>query len=395
MEQVYKKKESCCGCSACSAICPQSAIKMIPDTQGFMYPKIDPQKCIDCGLCVKMCGFNKKRKTEKNDPIVYAAINKNKSKRMCSSSGGIFIEFAQAVIAQGGCVYGAEFDEEFNVIHERETDLEGCRALQGSKYVQSDIRDCYGKIQKDLSNDKMVLFVGVPCQVGGLKAFLQKDYDNLYLIDLACHGVVSPKVWSSYKKKLTEDGAFKGKIKSVTFRDKSNGWKKYGFKIEFESGSYTASQDSDPYFALFLDRIAVRASCFNCPYNNYLREGDVTLADFWGIEVYKPHLDDNKGTSVILVNTKKGEGLFDRIRDNIIYEESNTKECLQGPFKSCMHPNKRSEKFWKDFNKNEYKAIGKYGKRSLKRIMLVRYIIPILREMGLYKFAIEVMGKRE
>ena len=390
MEQVYKEKKNCCGCSACSSVCPKSAIEMTQDEYGFLYPWIDQKKCIDCGLCQRICGFHGKEEVASANPIVYAAVNKNDSKRMNSSSGGMFIEFAQVIIAKGGCVYGAEFDGEFNVIHEKETEVQGCMALQGSKYVQSDINDCYKRIQKDLHENKIVLFVGVPCQVGGLKSFLQRDYENLYLIDLACHGVASPKVWSSYKKKLSEGR----QIRQVSFRDKSNGWKKYSLRVDFESGSYIANQDIEPYLTLFLDKLIVRESCFHCPYNSYLRQGDITLGDFWGIEVCKPYMDDNKGTSVILINTEKGKKLFDLIKENIIYESSNTKECLQGPFESCMTPNPKAKKFWEEFNKNEYKAIEKYGKISIKRIVIVRCIIPILRKIGLYKFVINLVGKR-
>lgn len=390
MEQVYEERKDCCGCSACSAVCPQNAIEMIRDEYGFWYPQIRQEKCIDCGLCSKICGFQKKEKSKSAEPIVYAAVNKNDKRRMSSSSGGMFIELAHAVIKKDGCVYGAEFDEEFNVVHERETGFQGCMALQGSKYVQSNMNDCYRRIQKDLLDGKIVLFVGVPCQVGGLKTFLQKDYENLYLIDLACHGVASPRVWSSYKEKLSQGR----KIKSVSFRDKSNGWKKFSLKVEFESDSYIANQDIDPYLTLFLEKLIVRESCFHCPYNSYFRQGDITLGDFWGIEACKPYLDDNKGTSVLLVNSEKGRLLFESIKDNIIYEKSNTKECLQGPFESCMTPNPKTQKFWEDFNRDKYKAIEKYGKVSVKRIVIVRCIIPVLRKVGLYKFVMNLVMRK-
>lgn len=389
MEKIFQKKEDCCGCTACGSVCPQNAIEMIQDAHGFWYPSVNQEKCVNCGLCQKVCSFHEKEKKDVR-PTVYAAFNKSNEKRLSSSSGGIFIETAESIINKGGVVYGAKFDEAYNVYHSRETELCGLKALKGSKYVQSNIKNCFKMIQKDLNDYKTVLFVGVPCQVGGLKAYLGREYNNLYLIDLACHGVASPKVWQIYIKKRVKGR----KIRSVSFRDKSRGWKNFSLQITYDTGKYLVSQDRDQYMTLFLNKLILRESCFNCPYNSYNREGDITLADFWGIDVYKPHLDDNQGISAVLVNTQRGEKLFNQIKDNLIYEHSNIKECLQGPFESCMSPNKKSEKFWKLFEIDFDRAINKFGRYSLKRVLIVRMIIPVLRKTGLYGIVIRLMGKK-
>lgn len=389
MERVFSKKEDCCGCSACRSICPQNAIRMIQDARGFWYPSVNREKCVDCGLCQKVCSFCKKENKDVQ-PTVYAAFNKDNRKRQSSSSGGIFIEAAESIIDKGGVVYGAKFDELYNVYHSRETELCGLKALKGSKYVQSNIKNCFRMIQEDLNSDRKVLFVGVPCQVGGLKAYLGRDYDNLYLIDLACHGVASPKVWQSYIR-IRGEGR---EIRSVSFRDKSKGWKKFSLQIIYDTGKYLATQDRDHYMTLFLNNLILRESCFNCPYNSFNREGDITLADFWGIEVYKPHLDDNRGISTVLINTQQGEELFNQIKDNLIFEYSNIKECLQGPFKSCMTRNKKSEKFWELFEMDADRAINKFGRYSFKRVLIIRVIIPVIRKIGLYGIVMGLMGKR-
>ena len=224
-----KAKEDCCGCYACYNICPKECITMESDNEGFWYPKIDKDKCINCNLCEKVCPIINKPNSSLYEKKSYAVFNKNEKIRLESSSGGIFSLLAEYVINNHGNVYGAVFDEDFNVKHVKINILQDINLLRGSKYVQSRINDIFKSIKFDLKNNKIVLFTGTPCQIAGLQSFLQKKYDNLILMDIVCHGVPSPLVWQQYINELKQN--YKQNIKSIYFRDKSTGWKTYSVKF--------------------------------------------------------------------------------------------------------------------------------------------------------------------
>lgn len=324
-----KSKEFCTGCSACANICPNYAIIMDSDNEGFLYPKLDNEKCIKCGLCNKVCPVVHNCKLQ-NIPIAYAAYNKDKKIRMESSSGGIFTLIAEHIINNGGVVFGAAFDENFNVTHTQIDDKEKLYSIRGSKYVQSKIEDTYFKSKYYLEEGRKVLFTGTPCQIAGLKVYLGKDYENLLSQDIICQGVPSPLAWRKYLDCRIKKQGKGNKIKKISFRSKDESWKNYKMKIDFEAGySYQRNKSEDKYFKAFMKFATIRPSCFECQFKGENRQSDITLADFWGIENIAPDMYDDKGTSLVLLNTNKGKLLMNELNNKMSYIEVNFSESIK------------------------------------------------------------------
>ena len=350
-------KKGCTGCGACYNICPKNAITMQVDEEGFKYPMIDKEKCINCKLCEKICPvLNKVKKEEQELTNVIAAYTKNDEERTISSSGGIFFELADIILAKKGAIVGAGYDEKFNVVHKIIYNKEDLKELQGSKYVQSATKDTYKETKKILENGIEVLYVGTPCQIAGLKSFLQKDYDNLYTCDLICHGVPSPKVWQKY---LSE---YNGKIQNCYFRNKDNGWNCFSMKILFDNNKFKRfKMTKDDFIRLFLNNYTLRPSCYDCKFSKIPRIADISLGDFWGVEGKYAEFNDDKGTSLILVNSEKGQELLENIKDKIIYKENcdldyaiKCNPCICG---SVKEPEKRKE-FFNDLDKMKIKQLA-------------------------------------
>lgn len=357
-----KEKEQCCGCSACYNICPQNAIIMEEDKKGFKYPKVNIEKCINCKLCEKVCPIiNNKEGVNKTK--AYASINKDDEIRKESSSGGIFTLLAEEVIEMDGVVFGAAFDENFNVIHKCIKNKNEIGELRGSKYVQSDIGESYKQAKIFLEQNKYVLFTGTPCQIEGLKNFLGKNYDKLYTQDFICHGVPSKKIWKKYLSFMQKD---KEKlIKTINFRNKKHGWENYSMNIEYNNKKiYNKEHNKDIYMRAFLQNISLRESCYNCQFKKYNRNSDITLADFWGISKVKPEINDHKGTSLVIINSNKGKFLFEKIRNRCIIKEVDLEEAIRynKAFAFSAKYNENSEKFFEDVDDGISfdKAIKKY-----------------------------------
>lgn len=364
-----KAKEACCGCYACYNICPKECITMESDNEGFWYPKIDKDKCINCNLCKKICPIINKPNGSLYEKKSYAVFNKNEKIRLESSSGGIFSLLAEYVINNHGNVYGAVFDEDFNVKHIKITSLQDIELLRGSKYVQSKINDIFKSIKFDLKNNKIVLFTGTPCQIAGLQSFLQKKYDNLILMDIVCHGVPSPLVWQQYIDELKQN--YKQDIKGIYFRDKSTGWKKYSVKFLFDKDEYKNFGFKDIYMKGFLQDVYLRPSCYSCKFKKINRVSDITLADFWGIEKVLPKMDDDKGTSLIVIHSEKGKQLFDELSEKMILNEVNLNEAIKynsSMIKSVKYNEKRNS-FFAELNsgKELTDLIRKYTKISFEK----------------------------
>lgn len=377
-----KQKKLCCGCGACVQICTPKSITLEEDKEGFLYPHVDVSLCVDCGLCEKVCPvINQGRSCE--PMAVYAAINPDEEIRLQSSSGGIFTLLAESVIAENGVVFGARFDEHWNVIHDYTETQEGLDIFRGSKYVQSRIGNTYGKILQFLKAGRKVLFTGTPCQVGGLKRYLRKEYDNLLTVDFVCHGVPSPKVWQKY---LDEEVAhlcdknsvssypissFSGRdalVKGISFRNKVLGWKKYSFVLTLSKATAAGEQNTvsassifydNAYMQAFLDNLSLRPSCYNCPAKAGKSGSDITLGDFWGIENIDPPMDDDKGASLVLVNTVKGQELFYTINMTAKAESyAQVFECNSCMEVSVTEPKARA-KFFRIFNSSGFVAAYK------------------------------------
>ena len=334
-----KMKMDCCGCGACVQHCPKQCITMKEDEEGFLYPVVDAGKCINCGLCEKVCPWINVQ--EKRFPLeVLAAKNKNEQERMDSSSGGVFIALARRVIAKGGVVFGAVFDENWEVHHTYAETLEDIKPMMGSKYLQSRMENSYCQAEAFLKEGREVLFSGTPCQIAGLHAYLRKDYSNLLSVDLICHGVPSPGIWRKYIHETFDSissarRAVAGKntvlslslnsmpgITGIKFRDKKmSGWKKYSFVVQGTSAS-KADQNSvllsnihytNPFMRGFLSNIYLRPACYGCKCKSGVSHSDLTIADFWGIQNIMPDFDDDKGTGLILVGGEKGEQMLESI----------------------------------------------------------------------------------
>ncbi len=306
---------NCSGCYACASACPNGCIDMKADDEGFLYPVIDEEACIDCGLCQKVCPISspiRDEKTEK-DCTVYAAYSKNDEIRINSSSGGVFSEIAEWVIERGGVVFGAAFDSDFNVKHICVEKSEELYKLRGSKYVQSSIGNTYKQAENYLKDGRLVLFSGTPCQIGGLYSYLKKDYDNLITQDLICHGTPSPAVWRKYLNFIEKQNG--SRVKEFSFRNKKNGWKAFSVHICLENNELiTTPHTQDIYMKGFLKDLCLRPSCYSCSFRNKIRASDFTIADFWGIENIFPRINADEGVSLVIVNSPKANKLFNELK---------------------------------------------------------------------------------
>lgn len=317
------REQDCCGCSACEQVCARHAISLQNDKKGFLYPVIDVTACNQCGLCNAVCPI--RNEGEQRIPsYTYAVKNKDEKVRLDSSSGGLFSILAEQTINKGGKVYGALFDENWNVVHSSVAKAEDIFKMRGSKYVQSILNNTFKYVKADLKTGMPVLFSGTPCQVAGLLRFLKKDYENLTTVDFVCHGVPSPQIWKDYLKETT--AAWKstaGKstvsmplnlmstIKDIRFRDKSNGWEKFRFVLKLAEASAEGKKSSvstiiddyiweNDYMRLFLDNYILRPSCHECHFRNGKSGSDYTIADYWQVGRFYPDFDDDKGVSIFL-----------------------------------------------------------------------------------------------
>lgn len=362
-------KEDCCGCTACASICPHKAITMEPDALGFLYPKVNIQKCTNCGLCENVCAFNENYDKSFNfdKPKTYGVRHKNLSEIETSRSGAAFIALSDWILEHDGIIYGVGYNGHFHVAHKKAKTKEERNEFKGSKYVQSDLSNTFLQIKRDLKNGKIVLFSGTPCQTSGLNSYIGKKYkNNLYLIDIVCHGVPSPYIWKDYISYY--ERKYKKKIIPVNFRDKKYGWDSHKETFILDDG-VKISPKYHPWSTLFCNRIMYRKSCGNCHFCNTTRPSDITIADFWGWEKTNPKINlDNKGISLLLINTVKGEDLFNNVRNNLITINSKLEDCLQPNLKSPTILNNQSEIFENQYQKYGFEYIIKrYTNIGIKR----------------------------
>ena len=290
----------CCGCEACAQRCPKQCIAMHADAEGFLYPRIDTAACIDCGLCEQVCPVLRPA-APRTPTAVYAAKNPDERIRMESSSGGVFTLLAERTIRAGGVVFGARFDEAWEVVHDSTETIEGLAAFRGSKYVQSRIGTSFARAEEFLKQGRQVLFTGTPCQIAGLNRFLRRSYDNLLTVDVVCHGVPSPLVWRRY---LDEIGG--GGISRISMRDKSTGWADYSIRIDAnERNAICEPAARNVYMRGFLADLSLRPICHVCPPKSGRSGSDLTLGDFWGIADCAPEIADDKGITLLMVNTPR------------------------------------------------------------------------------------------
>ena len=338
MTEVFEDRELCTGCAACRQVCPQHAIEMKANDEGFLYPEINGERCNDCRLCQRTCPVNKAvNATATGEDAglpfeghkAYACFSNDEQIRSESSSGGIFTQLAHSFISRNGVVFGAEFDDAFRVRHSYVENTEGLDTLRRSKYVQSDIEDTYAKARELLNAGRPVLYCGTPCQAAGLRAFLNKEYDDLLICDLACHGVPSPEVWRMYLDFIK--GRYQSPIASISFRDKSTGWNDSSMKILFKDGrQYIDKVKREIFFIGFGKSIFNRSSCYSCRFRINNTKADITLADFWGIDRQGgSDFMDNKGVSLVITHTEAGDKALSQIQDRICMKQRSFDEAVK------------------------------------------------------------------
>lgn len=356
----FAERNDCVGCSACASICPVNCIKMLPDKDGFSYPVVsDSDQCLECNRCQQVCPVLSKQVSEKSlaytnalesptikskEVVSYAAKSRDISIRSQSSSGGIFTEIAKYVISQGGVVYGAAYDESFRVYHcciKRETELS---KIRGAKYAESSLMGIFTEITERLNMGQMVLFAGTSCQVAGLKSFAEHVFitqkkgtpevfnNQLICLDFVCHGVPSPMAWQAYIDFQSGKDNNGIRPKFINLRDKTTGWSHYQYSAVFqysETVRTSIKSINNPYMKLFIGDYISRLSCSHCLFKGYKRSSDITLGDYWGIWNIMPEMDDNKGTSVVLIQSSTGKQVWDEIKHNLIYQETGLEEASQ------------------------------------------------------------------
>ena len=325
-------KSKCCGCNACGDVCAHGAITFKADIEGFWYPVVDKAKCVDCGLCEKVCPelhIDELKKNDNNPPVTIAAINKNMRVRWDSTSGGAFSALAEVMYGMGGYVSGAVYDDNF-LVHNYISNNPGDLArLRSSKYLQSNAEGLYKEIRELLRKGEKVLACGTPCQMAALRSFLHKDYENLIIVDFICRGVNSPKVYRKYLDSL--ERKYGGKVVYVKAKNKELGWRNLTRKVVFDNGKvYYGVRMDDDFRRGYHTNVFCRPSCYACRYKGFPRMADITIADYWGIEKVDKNLDNNIGTSMILLNSKKGERYFEMAKQRMEWEQTNFESILPG-----------------------------------------------------------------
>lgn len=389
---LFIEKKNCCGCGACYQLCPQNAITMVEDEWGFNYPKIDYKKCVGCGLCVKTCNYQSSNKRNSLKET-YVAYSKNTDLKE-SASGGIFSSFAKNVLENNGIVYGATMfykNNKLEVQHIGINSVEDLIKLKGSKYVQSSCNQVYPKIKKQLENGKIILFSGTPCQVDGLYGYLKKEYKTLYTIEVICHGVPSQKLFNDYITNIE----FKRKIKIIDFkfREKSKGWKLFGMLkyIDDEGGNinydYFEPEESS-YYQMFLNSYTYRENCYSCPYASKNRVANITIGDYWCIDLVHPQylkenggmIDEHSGVSTMVINDMNGKKFFNNYgKDVAIFESTYEDACKYNKqlIQPSILPLLRSKVF--SMYKDEgYMKIEKWYQRRLLMIKMKRKLISMI-----------------
>lgn len=384
----FTDPSKCSGCTACMHSCPEGAIQMVPDMEGFLYPKVNQERCKDCGACIAVCPFHDRYDTKDNFnvPLVFAAKHKVDEIRETSTSGGLFTAISDYVLSKKGLVYGAGFDESFQVCHQKAETFIQRDKFKGSKYTQSNLGNTFIEIRKELDQGRVVLFTGTPCQNAGLKAFIGEVPKELILCDLICLGTPSPKIWKDFVISLEMHQG--SKLKEFSFRDKSAGWHTpRPFAIFADGSKLCDGPFLNAFTNIFYQRLALRPSCHACPFSNVRRVSDITLADFWGIEDFYPDFDDNKGVSLLLVNTPKGKFLFDAIKSDVYSFQAELEEAVkkQTHLKRPAIPSPLRQHFWRDYYSYGFEyVIQKYAIPTRYQKFKNSILIPFLKNIGLF-----------
>lgn len=361
----------CVGCRSCEQSCPRKCIKMKENQEGFLYPCIDKSECVECGICLKKCPVSETYTNKRNPIHVYALKERDAVQVFESASGGASDAIVNAVLSRNGIVYGAAYDTNLSVQHIEVTDQVGRRKIQSSKYVQSNLKDCYLKAKSRLQEGKIVLFTGTPCQIDGLYAFLEKDYENLYTIDLICHGTPSPKFFEKYL--LWCEERMGEKVLSYNFRSKEKrGWGTQCL-IKSKTKKKTKALALDKYGKHFTAGDCYRESCYRCRYANIHHPADITIGDFWGVEQCHPEFSSNLGVSTVFVNSEKGNQMMEWIEHSVECIPITVEEALikQGNLKHPTSRPKTRSDFYMQIDEKRFIHNMKVGIQPIERIKSV------------------------
>ena len=320
-------KSECSGCTACMNICPTASIIMQEDEEGFLYPSINGDSCIHCDLCKKVCSWDHPSFTNGKEPLTLASVIKDKSQRQRSTSGGLFFAISEWIIQQGGVVYGAAFDNSFQLRHIAAETIEELQPIRGAKYIQSNIGRIFKDVEKNLKTGRWCYFTGTGCQVAGLKSYLRKDYPTLVTSDLVCHGVPSQKLFNEHISYMEQK--YNDKVVSYHFRDYKLGRGCEVCRFTNRKPVIKPSYVLSPYLYSFMYAYTFRYSCYECCFAHVPRQGDITLADFWGVQKFFPEFDKSSGVSLLLINTLKGKDVWDAIKDRCNFEKSNVADAAK------------------------------------------------------------------
>lgn len=392
-------KSLCNGCNTCTVACPiDECISMNMDKEGFFYPNVNMDTCIDCDLCEKVCPYipekllTKKEPQRLEKPLVYASYSKNHEVRVDSTSGGIFSELAFKMFDQNGYVGGAVYNDDNSVSHILTNKRSKLDEIRSSKYIYSFTDELFPEVKKQLKAGNKVLVCGAPCQISGLYTFLKKDYENLITCDFICKSVNSTKVFQKYIEWL--ENKYKSKAKKIKAKDKTTGWHRFSMRVDFENGkSYVADRYNDPFFVGYLQtELFTMEACFNCQFRGFPRPADITLADFWGIENVDKSMDQDLGTSLIIINSQKGKEYYESLGDAIVSKEFTLKDAEPGNralYEDALNRVDRDlrEAFYKDLDKYPFDEIAK------KYFPMPTFKRKIMRKLSRFKKAFSFLSK--
>lgn len=383
-------KHKCCGCEACVQRCPKNCILLREDKDGFLYPQVDTKSCINCHLCEKVCPMLHEIDLEEDKKKSYVAINTNEAIRLESSSGGLFTAFAEYVIKKRGVVFGVQFGKDWCPEFSYTENIEGLHLFRGSKYIQARIGTAYRDVELFLKQGRKVLFTGCSCHIKALHLYLSRYYSNLLTVDLICHGVPSPGVWRHYLKTFNPF-----RIEKIEFRNKKIGWKKYSFVIQYQDSEKANHEISmwagaHSFTRLFLSNICIRPSCYNCQSKNGRSGSDITIADAWGIEKFFPEMDDDKGTSLVIVHSLKGEVLFNEL-SNLKKVSVNINDMItyyNTSYIFSVKPNPKRKDFFENYQ--QYESLDTYVQQLFpkpSRLVVIKgFIMKFLRHVFIRLF---------
>lgn len=371
----------CSGCSSCYNACPRNAIRTSPDVAGFLFPDIDENKCVNCGLCEQACPILNPPKLDRIEiPKVYACWNNDEEARKQSSSGGMFSVYANRILSDGGVVFGAAYDDSMNVVLTKIETPKDVARLRSSKYVQAEVGSTYCEVKSELKSGRPVLFVGTPCQVGGLYGFLREDYPNLYTCDLVCHGVPAPTLYKKWLRFLEEK--LRGKVVSLNMRGKQGNWSHLVVVVVVDANPNQSivlkwKSDERAGYAgrMFMKNICLRSSCAQCSFAKFPRVGDITLGDFWGIGSEKSFDYPKKGgISLNVVNSKKGTKLVELCKQESTFVERSLQEALEGNRCLCSssRPHPKRDAFLQDLGVLDYESLARKYKTELEETLATK-----------------------